>query len=200
MTQQDGAGPGNPWSVNPQSGADQPDTVAQPGYASAGTYPDQQWPLQPASAFEEPTFDPNPPPPPPPPPAPSSDSGLTAAIAPQRGQALGWISLSLVLGATGFSLFGAWQFAHILSQTSALLGPEFTGSVNLGPAVTPAFQILVSAGIVGFIGWVLAIVATTTKLGRRQGIIGIVLGVLTPLAVGGYLWFSIAGLFNRFSH
>jgi hypothetical protein len=109
---------------------------------------------------------------------------------------LGVASLAVVVAAAGFSFLGAWWLTAAIRQGMAVIGPQYSGTVNLGPAVTQPVGTIVAAGFIGFLAWVIAIVAASTRRGRPAAIIAIVVGVLAPLATAGYLWAAIGQIFT----
>jgi hypothetical protein len=114
--------------------------------------------------------------------------GATAAPR-KRSPILGLIALAIVvISGVVLSLY-AWRIASVLGSYVV----DGTLNVNQSNQTEIAQQIVSQLGSgfaalgswsigVGFVGWILGIIATATKRGRAFGVVAIILGVLAPIA------------------
>jgi hypothetical protein len=193
--------PTQPYGQPPQQ-AQQPATQPYgqpPQQAQPYAYPPQQAPAQPynyptqqapAQTYGQPVqgF------------APTPIGAYGATVAPtKRSPILGLIALALVvISGIVLSLY-AWQIGSVLG--AYVVGG--TLSVNQYNQTEIAQQIISQLGSgfaalgswsigVGFVGWILGIIATATKRGRAFGVLAIVLGILAPI-VAVVLLFVVLG-------
>jgi hypothetical protein len=148
----------------------------QPGYAPQPGYPPQPYaPQQYAPA--------------PYPPRPGS-SGPGSPV-------LGYVALGVVVLATLSSLAGGWL--TIQDVVSLLAGSEYTGQPDRGDleqALIGPISVVGASSTLGFAGWVAGIVAAATDRGRVAGIVAIVVGVIAPVLIWGYIGLSFAMLIH----
>lgn len=125
----------------------------------------------------------------------------------RTGLSLGTISLIMVAQATVAMLTSLWLvqstidvvLAYVGLGSSDVLDFVYVVAPNLPTAFVAAFLTIVVSSILGFTGWGLAVAAAVSNTGRTQGLVAIVIGVLAPLASGGYLWFAWTDLLTLFS-
>jgi hypothetical protein len=118
----------------------------------------------------------------------------SAATGP-RNPVLGFIALGVVVLATLASLAGGWRM--LADMQPFLAGSIYTGSTDseaVRVAITGPITAIVTAATVGFAGWIAGIVAAATNRGRVAGILAIVVGVIAPFVIWGYIGFSIAAM------
>lgn len=173
---------------------------SQPGYPTQPTYPTQPgYPVQPSY----PTGPGAPVPAQPPYGYPqqyvaSPYQPVPAASGP-KSPVLGLAALAIVVLATLGSLVGGWL---LLQQVQQLLaGAVYTGSPStddLQQAMTTPIAGIGMATTIDLAGWIAAIVATATNRGRAAGIVAIVVGVIAPFAIWGYLALSFATLVQQY--
>jgi hypothetical protein len=167
-----------PYGQPPQPSQTQP-YGQPPQQAQPYNYPTQQPPTQPygqQQPYGQPVqgFAPTP-------------SGAYGAAAPaKRSSALGAIALAIVVICGGLFTFYLYRVGVVLGpfaingtiDTSAQ--PELVQEVTsqLG-GILPLVGSL--SAIVGFVGWIIGIVATATRRGRGFGVTAIILGILAPI-------------------
>ena len=131
-------------------------------------------------------------------PTPIGAYGATAAPT-KRSPILGLIALALVvISGIVLSLY-AWQIgsvlgAYVVSGTLSInqynqteIAQQIVSQLGSGFAALGSWSIGV-----GFVGWILGIVATATKRGRAFGVLAIILGILAPI-VAFVLLFVVLG-------
>ncbi len=110
---------------------------------------------------------------------------------PRRGKGLGIAGFLMVLIGAAVGVWGSWMFGSAAGEMFARLGIPLTQLENFDPTVLPdselaAISIIMMpalvASLVGIVGWILCIVATVKGSARPLAIVGIVLGVLAPVA------------------
>ena len=126
-------------------------------------------------------------------------AGYSAPPAPAKSGLLGLIGLGLVLvSGVGLSAL-AWVVGGALGDFMVQIGantidindptlqndPRF---IAFGQQVAGQVALIQGAVGLGFVGWIVSIVAVVVKRGRSMGIIGIILGVLFPLIAIGALF------------
>lgn len=172
--------PGQSYGYPPQQGQPQPYGQQPQPYA----YPSQQAPGQqygyqpqdPSQQYGQPVQS-----------YASTPMGAYAAPAAKRSPALGIIAL-LVVAVCGV------VFSVVLFRLGVVVG-QLMVNTNIDPSNQAELQQAVmnqlgggvwtlavnASGFIGFLGWILSIVAVATKRGRAAGVFGIVLGVLAPI-------------------
>jgi hypothetical protein len=170
MTRPAGWEPDNPWAETPASEPGQLYVPPPPPFpTTAGTPTGQYLTDQPGT--------------------PISNSVPGASRPAGKSWSLGTVSL-LIETVSGVAVFVAvWLIVDLLRRGLAFAGPEFSGRVSYGNTVGPHLAVIFLASLLGFIGWVLALVAVGTKRGHIFGVIAVIVGLLAPTAIGGYLWF-----------
>jgi hypothetical protein len=106
----------------------------------------------------------------------------------KRSPILGLIALALVaVSGIVLSLY-ALRLGSVLGDfvSGGSLSVDASNQAEVATAITSqigaAFSTLGNlSGVVGFVGWILGIVATVTKRGRGPGVAAIILGVLAPI-------------------
>lgn len=110
---------------------------------------------------------------------------------PKRGRGLGIAGFLMVLIGAAVGVWGSWMFGSAFGELFVQLGIPLTQLENFDPSVIPDSELAaisivmlpaLVASLVGIVGWILCIVATVTGSTRPLAIIGIVLGVLAPVA------------------
>ncbi|MCW5951878.1 MAG: hypothetical protein KIT69_06440 [Propionibacteriaceae bacterium] len=110
---------------------------------------------------------------------------------PKRGKGLGIAGFLMVLIGAGVGVWGSWMFGSAAGEMFVRLGIPLAQLENFDPTSLPdselaAISIVMMpalvASLVGIVGWILCIVATVRGSARPLAIIGIVLGVLAPIA------------------
>ncbi len=119
--------------------------------------------------------------------APTPMEAYGAAPAPaKRSSALGALSLALVV-ICGVVLGGSlWHIGTVVGQLIVSGSIDATNQTELQQAVLSQLGgiwtfLVDGSGLLGFIGWILGIVAVATKRGRGLGVVTIILGVLAPI-------------------
>ena len=119
--------------------------------------------------------------------APTAMEAYGAAPAPaKRSSVLGALSLALVV-ICGVVLGGSlWHIGTVVGQLIAGGSIDPSNQTELQQAVLSQlggiWTLLVDgSGLLGFIGWILGIVAVATRRGRGLGVVTIILGVLAPI-------------------
>lgn len=117
---------------------------------------------------------------------------------PKRGKGLGIAGLVMVLIGAGVGIWGAWMFGEAAGEMFVRLGIPLTQLEQFDPEMLPdaeltAISIVMMpalvASLVGFVGWIMCIVATIRGNARPLAIVGIVLGVIAPIVQ----YFAMAG-------
>ena len=119
--------------------------------------------------------------------APTAMEAYGAAPAPaKRSSVLGALGLALVV-ICGVVLGGSlWHIGTVVGQLIAGGSIDPSNQTELQQAVLSQlggiWTLLVDgSGLLGFIGWILGIVAVATRRGRGLGVVTIILGVLAPI-------------------
>lgn len=159
---------GYPGPVAPQPG--------YPGAAAPGQYPPAYapQPFQPAGYGYPP-------------------AAYAPAAPEKRSPVLGIIGLAVTALATVGSVVAAIPVGEVLAHIVA-----FAGTTNIGPEDVPPdlvaqingpMSALVSLAGLGFVGWIIGIIAAATGRGRTWGVLAIVLGIVAPFII----LFTLAG-------
>ncbi len=125
----------------------------------------------------------------------------------RTGLSLGTISLVMVTQAAVTMLTSLWLAQATIDVVLAYFGLVSSGVFDFVYVVVPDFPTaivaisltVIVASVLGFTGWGLAIAAAVSNSGRTQARVAIVIGVLVPIASGGYLWFAGTDLLTRLS-
>jgi hypothetical protein len=182
-----------PQAYGAAPGPDAPPAAPQPygsGYPTAQPYPSAQ-PYPAAQPY--PTAQPYP------------VAGYPAAMpypgAVRHSAALGIISLAVIVASTAAS----GVLIAVLSSTIETLAQQssynqsYYNQSQLGTTMSYYFTGLIIAACVGFAAWVVSIVAAASNRGRVAGIIGIILGVIAPIAVWGYFFIALAATVQHYA-
>lgn len=116
---------------------------------------------------------------------------VPVAAKPRRGKGLGITGFVMVLIGAAVGVWGSWMFGSALGDMFVRLGIPLSELENFDPTILPDSELAaigvvmmpaLVASLVGFVGWILCIVATVRGSARPLAIVGIVLGVLAPIA------------------
>lgn len=122
-----------------------------------------------------------------------------APAKPKRGKGLGIAAFALVLIGGAVAAWGSWMAGHAFSDLVLSLNIPMEQWDTIDPSMIPdsdlsalgiTFMPALVAALIGIVGWIACIVATVIGSARPVAIIGIVLGVLAPVAA--YIAFSAA--------
>lgn len=145
----------------------------QPQQAQPYTYPAQQAPSQP---YGQPTqgFAPT-----------QMDAYGATAVPVKKSSALGAIALAIVVVCGVLFTFYLYRMGAVLGPYAVNGSIDTTTQPQLVQDVSTQLGVLSVLGnasaFVGFVGWILGIVATATKRGRGAGVMAIILGILAPI-------------------
>lgn len=179
---------GTPANQPPRPAAPQP---GYPGPTSPGQYPPAQqypsaYPAQqpppgyPAQQYPQAGYG-------------YAPAGYQPAAPAQRSAILGIIALALTALATIGSVVAAIPVGELFAQIVAYAGTTDIGPEDVPPALIeqangPLAALTTLAGL-GFVGWIMGIVAAVTRRGRTWGVLAIVLGIAAPFII----LFTMAG-------
>lgn len=116
---------------------------------------------------------------------------VPVAAQPKRGKGLGITGFVMVLLGAAVGVWGSWMFGSAAAEMFVRLGIPLSELENFDPTILPDSELAaigvvmmpaLVASLVGFVGWILCIVATVKDSARPLAIVGIVLGVLAPIA------------------
>jgi hypothetical protein len=177
--------PTQPYGQPPQQMPTQP--FGQPPQQAPSqpySYPTQQGPNQP---YGQPQQAPNPYGQPQRGFVPTSPTGAYGTPPAKRSPILGIIGLALVVICGIVLSFSLWRMGGLIGQMAVNGTVEINSQAQLQEAVLSqlggVWTILVNgSGLLGFVGWIIGIVAVATKRGRALGVVTIILGVLAPIA------------------
>lgn len=132
--------------------------------------------------------------------------GMYSSPQAERPATLGYIGLGLVVLCAIALVVATVVIGNGFSEVLVQLGPEIeqlseeqlaNHPVMLQWAAESAGMMLLAQGavVVGLAGWIISIVATATKRGRKPGIWGIILGVLAPIVAIVVLMVTVGSAF-----
>lgn len=132
--------------------------------------------------------------------APTSYPGVAVAQAP-RSKILGVVSLIFMVITTVASGVLIVMLNAAITETARLTAhdPNAYNQSEFSATLAGYSLALVVGATVGFVCWVIAIVAAATNRGRVAGVIGIVLGVVAPIALLGYFFIGVADAYQRYA-
>lgn len=131
-----------------------------------------------------------------------------ATAQPERSATFGLVSFAIVAVATVIVAIAAFTFGgaygRFIAEHPALISGGDLQDLQNNPAFYDFAKqqgtvatVLFWGSVVGFVGWIMSIVATARRTGRRWGGFGIALGILAPLIALGLM---IAGLWPHVAH
>ena len=182
--------PGQPYGFPPQQGPNQPYGQPQqaPNPYGQANQPYGQPPQGPNQPYGQPPQGPNQPygqpqrgf-------VPTSPTGAYGTPPAKRSPILGIIALLVVLICGVVLSVGLFRMGGLLGQLAVNGTVEISSQTQLQEEVLSQlggiWNLLVyGSGLLGFVGWILGIVAVATKRGRALGVVTIILGVLAPIA------------------
>jgi hypothetical protein len=180
--------PGQPYGYPPQQGPNQPYGQPQqpPNPYGQANQPYGQPPQGPNQPYGQPPQAPNPYGQPQRGFVPTSPTGAYGTPPAKRSPILGIIALLVVLICGVVLSVGLFRMGGLLGQLAVDGTVEISSQAQLQEAVLSQMGIwnllVYGSGILGFVGWIIGIVAVATKRGRAFGVVTIILGVLAPIA------------------
>lgn len=156
-----------------------------PGYPPTGSGQPNQAPGYPAYGSQPPWGTPGSPPP-------------GQSLAPQpyfaefqqpapKSAVLGIVSLAMVGLATIGGALTALPIGQAYAEVITIVGTTSIGPEDIPPSLADSLAgpaaALTALSLMGFIGWILAIIATVTGRGRTWGVIALLLGVMAPFII-----------------
>ena len=195
MSQNPGSGygqtppPGQPYGYPPQQGPNQPYGQPQqaPNPYGQANQPYGQPPQGPNQPYGQPPQAPNPYGQPQRGFVPTSPTGAYGTPPAKRSPILGIIALLVVLICGVVLSVGLFRMGGLLGQLAVNGTVEISSQTQLQEAVLSQLGgiwtlLVYGSGLLGFVGWIIGIVAVATKRGRAFGVVTIILGVLAPIA------------------
>src|SRR5664280_505431 len=118
---------------------------------------------------------------------PTSPTGAYGTPAAKRSPILGIIALLVVLICGVVLSVSLFRMGGLLGQLAVNGTVEISSQTQLQEEVLNQLGgiwtlLIYGSGLLGFVGWILGIVAVATKRGRALGVVTIILGVLAPIA------------------
>jgi hypothetical protein len=195
MSQNPGSGygqtppPGQPYGYPPQQGPNQPYGQPQqaPNPYGQANQPYGQPPQGPNQPYGQPPQAPNPYGQPQRGFVPTSPTGAYGTPPAKRSPILGIIALLVVLICGVVLSVGLFRMGGLLGQLAVNGTVEISSQTQLQEEVLSQLGgiwtlLVYGSGLLGFVGWIIGIVAVATKRGRAFGVVTIILGVLAPIA------------------
>ena len=171
--------PGQPYGFPPQQAPNQPYGQPQQApnpYGQANQPYGQQPPQAPNQPYGQPQqgF------------VPTSPTGAYGTPPAKRSPILGVIALAVVVICAVVLSMYLWQVGGIAGQVAVNGTIDTSNSAELQALILSqlgGWSVIGSlSGFLGFVGWIIGIVAVATKRGRAFGVVTIILGVLAPIA------------------
>src|SRR5664280_1743001 len=171
--------PGQPYGYPPQQGPNQPYGPPQqaPNPYGQANQPYGQPPQGPNQPYGQPQrgF------------VPTSPTGAYGTPPAKRSPILGIIALLVVLICGVVLSVSLFRMGGLLGQLAVNGTVEISSQTQLQEEVLSQLGgiwtlLIYGSGLLGFVGWILGIVAVATKRGRALGVVTIILGVLAPIA------------------
>ena len=200
MSQNPGSGygqtppPGQPYGYPPQQGPNQPYGQPQqpPNPYGQANQPYGQPPQGPNQPYGQPPQAPNPYGQPQQGFVPTSPTGAYGTPPAKRSPILGIIALLVVLICGVVLSVGLFRMGGLLGQLAVNGTVEISSQTQLQEEVLSQLGgiwtlLVYGSGLLGFVGWIIGIVAVATKRGRAFGVVTIILGVLAPFVALGAL-------------
>jgi len=118
---------------------------------------------------------------------PTSPTGAYGTPPAKRSPILGIIALLVVLICGVVLSVSLFRMGGLLGQLAVNGTVEISSQTQLQEAVLSQLGgiwtlLVYGSGLLGFVGWIVGIVAVATKRGRALGVVTIILGVLAPIA------------------
>jgi len=118
---------------------------------------------------------------------PTSPTGAYGTPPAKRSPILGIIALLVVLICGVVLSVSLFRMGGLLGQLAVNGTVEISSQTQLQEEVLSQLGgiwtlLIYGSGLLGFVGWILGIVAVATKRGRALGVVTIILGVLAPIA------------------
>ena len=115
----------------------------------------------------------------------------------KRSPILGFLALAVVLICGVVLSVSLWRMGGLLGQLAVNGTVEITSQTQLQGAVLSQLGgiwtlLVYGSGLLGFVGWIVGIVAVATKRGRAFGVVTIILGVLAPIAAFAAMFAAMA--------
>ena len=194
MSQNPGSGygqtppPGQPYGYPPQQGPNQPYGQPQqaPNPYGQANQPYGQPPQGPNQPYGQPPQAPNPYGQPQRGFVPTSPTRAYGTPPAKRSPILGIIALAVVVICAVVLSMYLWQVGGIAGQVAVNGTIDTSNQAELQALVLSqlgGWSLIGSlSAFLGFVGWIIGIVAVATKRGRAFGVVTIILGVLAPIA------------------
>ena len=216
MSQNPGSGygqtppPGQPYGYPPQQGPNQPYGQPQqaPNPYGQANQPYGQPPQGPNQPYGQPQQAPNQPygqPPQAPNPygqpqqgfVPTSPTRAYGTPPAKRSPILGIIALLVVLICGVVLSMSLFRMGGLLGQLAVNGTVEISSQTQLQEEVLSQLGgiwtlLVYGSGLLGFVGWIVGIVAVATKRGRAFGVVTIILGVIAPIAAFAAMFAAMA--------
>ena len=190
--------PGQPYGYPPQQGPNQPYGQPQqaPNPYGQANQPYGQPPQGPNQPYGQPPQAPNPYGQPQQGFVPTSPTGAYGTPPAKRSPILGIIALAVVVICAVVLSMYLWQVGGIAGQVAVNGTIDTSNSAELQALVLSqlgGWSLIGSlSAFLGFVGWIIGIVAVATKRGRAFGVVTIILGVLAPFVALGALVAAMA--------
>ena len=189
--------PGQPYGYPPQQGPNQPYGQPQqaPNPYGQANQPYGRPPQGPNQPYGQPPQAPNPYGQPQQGFVPTSPTGAYGTPPAKRSPILGIIALAVVVICAVVLSMYLWQVGGIAGQVAVNGTIDTSNQAELQALVLSqlgGWSLIGSlSAFLGFVGWIIGIVAVATKRGRAFGVVTIILGVLAPFIALGAL---VAGM------
>ena len=200
--------PGQPYGYPPQQGPNQPYGQPQqaPNPYGQANQPYGQPPQGPNQPFGQPPQAPNQPygqPQPPVNPYGQPQRGFVPTAGAygtppaKRSPILGIIALLVVLICGVVLSMSLFRMGGLLGQLAVNGTVEISSQTQLQEEVLSQLGgiwtlLVYGSGLLGFVGWIVGIVAVATKRGRAFGVVTIILGVIAPIAAFAAMFAAMA--------
>jgi len=128
---------------------------------------------------------------------PTSPTGAYGTPPAKRSPILGIIALLVVLICGVVLSVGLFRMGGLLGQLAVNGTVEISSQTQLQEEVLSQLGgiwtlLVYGSGLLGFVGWIVGIVAVATKRGRAFGVVTIILGVLAPIAAFAAMFAAMA--------
>jgi hypothetical protein len=190
--------PGQPYGYPPQQGPNQPYGQPQqaPNPYGQANQPYGQPPQGPNQPYGQPPQGPN---------QPYGQpqqgfvptAGAYGTPPAKRSPILGIIALLVVLICGVVLSMGLFRMGGLLGQLAVNGTVEISSQTQLQEEVLSQLGgiwtlLVYGSGLLGFVGWIVGIVAVATKRGRAFGVVTIILGVIAPIAAFAAMFAAMA--------
>jgi len=191
--------PGQPYGYPPQQGPNQPYGPPQqaPNPYGQANQPYGQPPQGPNQPYGQPPQAPNPYGQPQQGFVPTSPTGAYGTPPAKRSPILGIIALLVVLICGVVLSVSLFRMGGLLGQLAVNGTVEISSQTQLQEEVLSQLGgiwtlLVYGSGLLGFVGWIVGIVAVATKRGRAFGVVTIILGVIAPIAAFAAMFAALA--------